>query len=127
MDKVSTMGYGLGYIGGSTIPLLIFLIMNLVGVPMLTCLAFVFGLTAVWWLAFSLPLLKNCEQTSGKPYEKGDVARSIKGVGTTIKEIIANKPMLIYILSYFSILTACTPSSAWQPPMAPTWGWIPQA
>ena len=101
MDKVSTMGYGLGYIGGSTIPLLIFLIMNLVGVPMLACLAFVFGLTAVWWLAFSLPLLKNCEQTSGKPYEKGDVARSIKGVGTTIKEIIANKPMLIYILSYF--------------------------
>ena len=68
---------------------------------MLTCLAVVFGLTAVWWLAFSLPLLKNCEQTSGKPYEKGDVARSIKGVGTTIKEIIANKPMLIYILSYF--------------------------
>ena len=101
MDRVSTLGYGLGYIGGSTIPLLIFLIMNLVGVPMLTCLAVVFGLTAVWWLAFSLPLLKNCEQTSGKPYEKGDVARSIKGVGTTIKEIIANKPMLIYILSYF--------------------------
>ena len=101
MDRVSTLGYGLGYIGGSTIPLLIFLIMNLVGVPMLTCLAFVFGLTAVWWLAFSLPLLKNCEQTSGKPYEKGDVARSMKGVGTTIKEIIANKPMLIYILSYF--------------------------
>ena len=32
---------------------------------------------------------------------KGDGARSIKGVGTTIKEIIANKPMLIYILSYF--------------------------
>lgn len=25
----------------------------------------------------------------------------MKGVGTTIKEIIANKPMLIYILSYF--------------------------
>ena len=58
-----------------TASLLIFLIMNLVGVPMLTCLAFVFGLTAVWWLAFSLPLLKNCEQTCGKPYEKGDVAR----------------------------------------------------
>lgn len=62
MDKVSTMGYGLGYIGGSTIPLLIFLIMNLVGVPMLTCLAFVFGLTAVWWLAFSLPLLKTASR-----------------------------------------------------------------
>lgn len=101
MDRVSTMGYGLGYIGGSTIPLVIFLVMNLVGVPMLTCLAVIFGLTAVWWLVFSLPLLKNCQQTSGKPYEKGDVGRSIRGVGATIKEIIDNKPMLVYILAYF--------------------------
>lgn len=101
MDRVSTMGYGLGYIGGSTIPLVIFLVMNLVGVPMLTCLAVIFAITAIWWLVFSLPLLKNCQQTSGKPYEKGDVGRSIRGVGGTIKEIIANKPMLVYILAYF--------------------------
>ena len=101
MDRVSTMGYGLGYIGGSTIPLVIFLVMNLVGIPMLTCLAVVFAVTAVWWLGFSLPLLKNCRQTSGKPYEKGDVGRSIRGVGATIREIIANKPMLVYILAYF--------------------------
>ena len=101
MDRVSTMGHGLGYIGGSTIPLVIFLVMNLVGVPMLTCLAVIFALTAVWWLVFSLPLLKNCRQTSGKPYEKGDVGRSIRGVGATIKEIIDNKPMLVYILAYF--------------------------
>ncbi len=101
MDRVSTMGYGLGYIGGSTIPLVIFLVMNLVGVPMLTCLAVIFAMTAVWWLVFSLPLLKNCRQTSGKPYEKGDVGRSIRGVGATIKEIIDNKPMLVYILAYF--------------------------
>ncbi len=101
MDRVSTMGYGLGYIGGSTIPLVIFLVMNLVGVPMLTCLAVIFAITAIWWLVFSLPLLKNCQQTSGKPYEKGDVGRSIRGVGSTIKEIIANKPMLVYILAYF--------------------------
>ena len=101
MDSVSTLGYGLGYIGGSTIPLLIFLIMNAVGVPMLTCLGFIFGLTAVWWLVFSVPLLKNCEQTSGKPFKKGDVGASIKNVFTTMKEIGADKPMLIYIISYF--------------------------
>ena len=101
MDSVSTLGYGLGYIGGSTIPPLIFLIMNAVGVPMLTCLAFIFGFTAVWWLAFSLPLLKNCKQTTGKPYEKGDVGRSIKNVFTTIQEIAADKPMLVYIVAYF--------------------------
>ena len=101
MDRVSTMGYGLGYIGGSTIPLVIFLLMNLAGVPMLTCLAVIFAITAVWWLVFSLPLLKNCRQTSGKPYEKGDIGRSLRGVGATVREIIANKPMLVYILAYF--------------------------
>ena len=90
MDSVSTLGYGLGYIGGSTIPSLIFLIMNAVGVPMLTCLGFIFGLTAVWWLVFSVPLVKNCEQTSGKPYKKGDVGASMKNVFTTMKEIGAN-------------------------------------
>ena len=101
MDSVSTMGYGLGYIGGSTIPLVIFLGMNAAGVPMLTCLSVIFAITAVWWLAFSLPLLKNCQQTSGKPYEKGDVGRSIRSVFATVREIVADKPMLVYIVAYF--------------------------
>ena len=101
MDSVSTMGYGLGYIGGSTIPLVIFLVMNAVGVPMLTCLAVIFAITAVWWLVFSLPLLKNCRQTSGKPYEKGDVGRNLRGVFATMREIWHNKPMLVYIVAYF--------------------------
>lgn len=70
MDSVSTLGYGLGYIGGSTIPLLIFLIMNAVGVPMLTCLGFIFGLTAVWWLVFSVPLLKTVSRPPASPIRR---------------------------------------------------------
>lgn len=101
MDRVSTLGYGLGYIGGSTIPLVIFLVMNLIGIPMLTCLAVIFAVTALWWFGFSLPLLRNCQQRSGKPYEKGDVGRNIRGVGATAREIIANKTMFVYILAYF--------------------------
>ena len=101
MDRVSTLGYGLGYIGGSTIPLVIFLVMNLIGIPMLTCLAVIFAVTALWWFGFSLPLLRNCQQRSGKPYEKGDVGRNIRGVGATAWEIIANKTMFVYILAYF--------------------------
>ena len=101
MDRVSTLGYGLGYIGGSTIPLVIFLVMNLIGIPMLICLAVIFAVTALWWFGFSLPLLRNCQQRSGKPYEKGDVGRNIRGVGATAREIIANKTMFVYILAYF--------------------------
>ncbi len=101
MDRVSTLGYGLGYIGGSTIPLVIFLVMNAVGVPTLTCLTVIFALTAVWWAVFSIPLLKNCEQKGGKAYQKGVVGASFREVGRTVREIIADKPMLLYILAYF--------------------------
>ena len=77
---LGTMGYGLGYIGGSTIPLLIFLVMNAVGVDMLYCLSFIFGFTAVWWAAFSWPLLKNVEQKSYQPTKRAPSAR-LRGCG----------------------------------------------
>ena len=103
MDKVSTMGYGLGYIGGSTIPLLAFLIMNLIlgSGAMLFCLSFAFGLTAVWWFVFSFPLLKNVEQVSYVEREKGAVRQALKSLWATIKEIFKNKEMLVFLIAYF--------------------------
>lgn len=103
MDKVSTMGYGLGYIGGSTIPLLIFLLMNLIlgSDAMLFCLSFAFGLTAVWWFVFSFPLLKNVEQVSFVPRKKGAVKEALKGIGGTVKEIFRYKQMFVFLIAYF--------------------------
>lgn len=103
MDKVSTMGYGMGYIGGSTIPLLTFLIMNLVlgSDKMMFCLSFAFGLTAVWWFVFSFPLLKNVNQKSCNKKEKGAVLKAIRGLGGTVKEIFRHKAMFVYLLAYF--------------------------
>jgi len=101
MDKVSTMGYGMGYIGGSSIPLIIFLVLNLIGLPMTTCLTIAFALTAVWWAVFSIPMFKNVHQVNGiEPY-KGAVKDSVKGLGATAKEIFNNKPMFIFLLAYF--------------------------
>ena len=85
------MGYGLGYIGGSTIPLLIFLVMNAVGVDMLYCLSFIFGVTAVWWAAFSWPLLKSVEQKSYQPHEKGAIRKTLRGLWATLKDIFGHK------------------------------------
>ena len=103
MDKVSTMGYGLGYIGGSTIPLLIFLLMNLIlgSDAMLFCLSFAFGLTAVWWFVFSFPLLKNVKQESFVPRKKGAVKEALKGIGATVKEIFRYKQMFVFLIAYF--------------------------
>ena len=103
MDKVSTMGYGMGYIGGSTIPLLAFLILNLVlgSDKMLFCLSFAFGLTAVWWLVFSIPLLKNVEQKSYNEKTRGAVGHALRGLGNTVKEIFHHKAMFVYLIAYF--------------------------
>ncbi len=101
MDRVSTMGYGLGYIGGSTIPLLIFLVMNAVGVPMLYCLSFIFGFTAVWWAVFSWPLLQNVEQKSSQPREKGAVRKTLRGLWATLRDIVRHKAIFVYMLAYF--------------------------
>ncbi|MDD3242925.1 MAG: MFS transporter [Eubacteriales bacterium] len=101
MDRVSILGYGLGYIGGSTIPLLIFLIMNLVGLPMTFCLAFAFGLTAVWWVLFSIPMWKNVKQTHYVEKEKGVLRDSLRMLGKTLREIFRNKVMLVFLIAYF--------------------------
>ena len=101
MDRVSTMGFGLGYIGGSTIPLLAFLILNAVGVDMLWCLSFAFGFTAVWWFVFSYPLLKNVEQKSFVKREKGAVRQAVRGLSKTMKDIFHYKTMFVFLLAYF--------------------------
>lgn len=101
MDRVSTVGYGLGYIGGSTIPLLIFLLMNLAGIAMNLCLSVAFGLTAVWWVVFTIPLWKNVHQTHFVPRRQGALKESMKNLASTARRIVRNKTMLVFLLAYF--------------------------
>ncbi len=101
MDRVSTMGYGMGYIGGSSIPLIIFLILNLIGLPMTTCLTIAFGLTAVWWAVFSIPIFRNVHQVNGTDPYPGAFKDAIKGLSATAKEIYKNKPMFVFLIAYF--------------------------
>ena len=104
MDKVSTMGYGMGYIGGSTIPLLTFLILNLVlgSDKMLFCLSFAFGLTAVWWLVFSIPFLKNVHQIHYVEAKRGHLFRStFQNLWRTAKDIFTHKRVFLFIIAYF--------------------------
>lgn len=101
MDRVSTVGYGLGYIGGSTIPLLIFLLMNLAGIAMNLCLSVAFGLTAVWWVVFTIPLWKNVHQTHFVPRRQGVLKESMKNLASTARRIVRNKTMLVFLLAYF--------------------------
>ena len=62
MDMVSSRGYAWGYIG-SCVPFVVCLALvlgsSVVGLSQMTALSIALVITAVWWLAVTLPLLKK--------------------------------------------------------------------
>nr|WP_319777118.1 MFS transporter [uncultured Sphaerochaeta sp.] len=100
MDRVSAWGFGLGYIGGSTIPFIVFLVLYMT-IPADKAMAISFGLTGVWWAVFSLPLLKNVRQDHYVERKRGMVASSLKQLSVTVRDIYRNKTMLFFLIAYF--------------------------
>lgn len=105
MDKVSTYGYAIGYIGGSILPffaIIIFLIMGDSFSPNLNLLIKVsFLITAVWWLVFSIPLLKNVKQIYSKEREPHLILSSFRTLYATFKNISQYRGIFLFLLSYF--------------------------
>lgn len=103
MDEVSSQGYAWGYIG-SCVPFICCLAIVLLhpfGISVRASMQLSFIVTAAWWLAFTIPMLRNVDQTHYKPLERHAVSKAIQGLGKTMKSIAANKPMLYYIIAYF--------------------------
>jgi len=103
MDKVSTWGYAMGYVGGSTIAFLISIAI-LMGMGMENPNAYqvVVVLTSIWWLLFSIPMLKNVKQVHyiEKP-ASGLIRSTFSNLGKTAKNIFSQKHLLLFILAYF--------------------------
>ena len=105
MDRVSTMGYGLGYIGGSTIPLVISLLLiqfgDKIGIPTLVATKFSFVLTAVWWLVFTIPMLRHVQQKHGIAPEKHIISQTMRNIARTGRMIISHKSVFFFLIAYF--------------------------
>ena len=105
MDQVSTLGYGLGYIGGSTIPLVISLLLiqfsDKIGIPTLVATRFSFALTAIWWLVFTIPMLRHVHQKHAVEPEKHLLSQTLHSIAHTGRKILANKSVLFFIIAYF--------------------------
>ena len=105
MDRVSTVGYGLGYIGGSTIPLIISLVLiqfgDAIGIPTVTATKLSFVLTAVWWLVFTIPMLRHVHQRHGIEPERNILAHTLRQIRRTLGMIVKNKGMLLFLIAYF--------------------------
>jgi len=101
MDRVSSFGYGFGYIG-SIVPFLVIIWLILSagmanGLPV-TATRTGFLIVALWWFIFSLPMLKNVRQ-------KKIAAQQVSTTGTnllqTLKDISRDRHLLLFLLAYF--------------------------
>jgi len=106
MDKVSTIGFALGYIG-STIPFIISMVIVVLSQLEIIPLSFeaaskiAFVITAIWWGVFSIPMLKTVKQVHGIDIEPKPVRNSFKRLWDTFKNIKKHKRVFIFLIAYF--------------------------
>ena len=106
MDKVSSSGFALGYIG-STIPFIISIAVVLlsqmkilpISIPIACKITFL--ITAVWWLVFTIPILKNVNQVYYIEPEKEPIKKSFERLLKTLKAIKSHKNIFIFLIAYF--------------------------
>lgn len=107
IDKVSAGGYAFGYIGGG-----ILLAINIVmilqpgwfGIPdTVIATRISFATVGVWWLIFSIPLMKNIKEEK-KVKVKRDrsyIAIGFTRVGNTFREIRQYKQALLFLAAFW--------------------------
>ncbi len=104
MDSISTKGYGYGYIG-SVVPFLVIIGFILTGglangLPVTqTRIAFI--IVALWWLAFSLPAIKNFKQVHYLPQPDSPIKESFIRLARTLRKIKHHKKPFMFLLAYF--------------------------
>ena len=103
MDRVSSYGYALGYIG-SCIPFTIGILLILLrpfGLSTQSATQISFIITAVWWVLLTIPLLRNVRQTHYLERRSNQVSHAFSRVGQTLKKIRRNPSIFYFILAYF--------------------------
>lgn len=116
MDAVSSSGFAWGYVG-STIPFiaciaLIFGGPSILGLDTLTCTRLCFIITAAWWLAFTIPLLRTYKQRYGKERDEGadgvmrNIANTFKGLLDTMRSILHDRVLLVFMVAFFFYIDA---------------------
>lgn len=103
MNRVSSWGYAMGYIGGSTIPFVgsIAILLSM-GMNNPAAFQWVMMLTSLWWLIFSIPFLLHVKQTHylEKPVS-GMLKSSFRNLWHTMKDIFSLRHLLLFLLAYF--------------------------
>ena len=103
-DEVSSQGYAWGYIG-SCVPFIACLAVVLggpsIGIPMDVGMKIAFLITAVWWVAFSIPLIRDVHQTHYKERAEHLIRDTFGGLWKTVKRIFKDKRLRYFMLAFF--------------------------
>ena len=104
MDAVSSKGYAWGYIG-SVVPFIISLVFVLMydkmGMTLKTAMMIAFILNAVWWIAFTLPLVKSYKQKYYIEPEAHPALDTFARLKDTLMKAKEQKKVFLFLLAFF--------------------------
>ena len=106
MNRVSTLGFGFGYVGGALpfilcIPFVFLVQMDIIDMALITAYRISFWIAGIWWIIFSIPMFKNVKQRIGIKKEPQFIRKSFVRVWTTFLEIKQHKHILIFLIAFF--------------------------
>lgn len=102
MDRVSSWGYAMGYIGGSTIPFIISIAVMLLLNQSVLSYKIAILIVVVWWAVFSIPFLKSVKQQySVEDAPQALAKEAFRNAWKTFKDILKDKKILFFIIAYF--------------------------
>ena len=102
MNKVSAWGYAMGYIGGSTIPFLISIVIIVLMNQSNLSMSIGVLIVPVWWLLFSFPFMKNVRQERYVETPRKELGHAAwRNTVLTFKSILKNKAVLFFLAAYF--------------------------
>lgn len=109
MDNVSSFGYAIGYIA-SCVPFIISMVLILVsdkiGLDKGLATKFSFGITMIWWVVFSIPLIKNYKQRFFLENEGKLLSKSVGRIILTLKNMKQQKKIFLFMLAFFFYIDA---------------------
>ena len=103
-DMVSSSGYAWGYIGSCIrfiLSLAVVLGGGYIGIDMATGMKVAFVITAAWWVAFSVPVLRNVHQTHFKERTAHLFKDTFSGLWRTLKNIVRDRRLRLFMLAFF--------------------------
>jgi UMF1 family MFS transporter len=104
MNRISSIGYGWGYIGGA-VPFVAVIAIILAGgasagiSPGASRAAFV--IVAIWWLVFTLPMLRHVGQRHFLPADPNPVRESFRRLARTFAQIRRHREAFLFLAAYF--------------------------